>query len=76
MIRRSFMAVLLPLFLPSPAWADDQQLQQQIEEVRTQIEQEEAERNRLRQELEGMDEKVDNLKKQLKELEEKITKKQ
>lgn len=73
MIRRVLIAVLLPLCLISSVRAGDQDLQQKIEQVRSQIEQEEAVRNRLREDLAGMDEKVENLKKQLKELEAKIS---
>jgi len=59
----------------SAARADDQDLQQKIETVRSRIEQEETVRNQLREDLASMDEKVDKLKQQLEELEAKLSEK-
>ena len=73
MIRGLLIAFSLSLFMLSAARADDQDLQQQIETVRSRIEQEETVRNQLREDLASMDEKVDKLKQQLKELEAKLS---
>lgn len=75
MIRGLLIAISfsLSLFMLSAARADDQDLQQKIETVRSRIEQEETVRNQLREDLASMDEKVDKLKQQLEELEAKLS---
>ncbi|HKK16694.1 MAG TPA: hypothetical protein VJ981_08295 [Gammaproteobacteria bacterium] len=77
MIRGLLIAISfsLSLFMLSAARADDQDLQQKIETVRSRIEQEETVRNQLREDLASMDEKVDKLKQQLEELEAKLSEK-
>ena len=67
--RGIFTTVLLSMFVLPDIYAGGQQdLQQEIETIRTQIEQEEETRNRLRDDLASLDEKVDTLRQRLEEI--------
>ena len=72
MKRKSLAVLCIILFLPYYTLAEELTLSQQVDEVRTQIEQERETQKKLRADLETMDTRIEELRKRLEELETKI----
>ena len=72
-MKSRILAVSLALFcLPVIATAEDMTLQQQVDEVKAQIEREKVTQEQLRSDLDSMDAKIEELRSRLEELEAKI----